>query len=219
MIKKGLLFSLPILAVIAATSVYGWTVIEPGAQIASHWDANGNVNGYSSKETALLLMPGMAVFLVLLFSILPLADPRKENLYKSAAFYLTGWIGALVLLAAVHVMTVRSAVTGTPPDIAIVNVIVGAFFAVIGNFMAKSRSNWFAGVRTPWSLSSEHAWKAANRTTGWLFVLTGLGAIATTYAASPRMGVGVMLAGAITAALAGVIVSYFAWRSDPERAR
>ena len=33
--------------------------------------------------------------------------------------------------------------------------LVGILFAVIGNMMPRFRSNWFCGIRTPWTMSSD----------------------------------------------------------------
>ncbi len=44
--------------------------------------------------------------------------------------------------------------------------------------MGRSSLNWFAGVRTPWTLSSERSWRKTNWVGGWLFVLVGVGFIA-----------------------------------------
>ena len=88
---------------------------------------------------------------------------------------------------------------------------------LMGNYTAKSRSNFFLGVRTPWTLSSEHAWSVANRTAGWLFVLTGLAAAATGTLYGAPAGYRVFFVCVVSAALISVVVSYFAWKADPER--
>ncbi len=217
MIKKGLLYSAPVLALIAALTAYGWFVIEPGDLMPVHFNIDGEADGYMQKEKYLLLHAGLAFGLTAFFAFLPLISPRRDNLYKSAAFYLSGWVGVLIILAGVEAVVLHAALTGASPSMKVVSLPVAALLIVIGNFMAKTRSNWIAGVRTMWTLSSEHAWKAANRTTGWLFVLAGLASIAATFFITEKTGLIVLLAGALTAGFAGVIVSYFAWRADPER--
>jgi uncharacterized membrane protein len=42
--------------------------------------------------------------------------------------------------------------------------------AGIGNVLGKLRSNFFVGIRTPWTLSSEHVWDQTHRWAGRLFV-------------------------------------------------
>jgi uncharacterized membrane protein len=40
--------------------------------------------------------------------------------------------------------------------------------------MGKLRRNFWAGIRTPWTLASDVARELTHRLGGWLFVLTGL---------------------------------------------
>ena len=48
--------------------------------MASHWDANDQVNGYMSKFWGVFLMPLMTAGLFLLFLAIPNIDPLKANI-------------------------------------------------------------------------------------------------------------------------------------------
>jgi uncharacterized membrane protein len=96
-------------------------------------------------------------------------------------------------------------------------ITVGALFVVIGNYLGKTRSNFFFGVRTPWTLSSELSWARTHRLAGRLFVLSGL-VIMLTAVVAP----GPTTALVISLAIAGVVAipvaySYLVWRSDPAK--
>ena len=56
----------------------------------------------------------------------------------------------------------------------IVPVIVGLIFIIIGNYLQRVRSNYFMGIRTPWTLSNETVWKKTHRLSGKLFFIGGL---------------------------------------------
>jgi uncharacterized membrane protein len=43
---------------------------------------------------------------------------------------------------------------------------VGLLFIVLGNLMPRFRSNFFFGIRTPWTLSSEQMWMKTHRLGG-----------------------------------------------------
>ncbi|HQT91558.1 MAG TPA: SdpI family protein, partial [Candidatus Kryptobacter bacterium] len=43
-----------------------------------------------------------------------------------------------------------------------------------GNYMPKFPQNWFVGIKTPWTISSEVVWKKTHILGGWLFALTGV---------------------------------------------
>lgn len=51
--------------------------------------------------------------------------------------------------------------------------LVGIMFIIMGNYMGKIRPNWFMGIRTPWTLSSDEVWNKTHRLGGKLFVLAG----------------------------------------------
>ena len=217
MIKRGLLWSALIGAAMLAVSAYGWAVLPGDAQFPMHWSASGDVNRYGGKLEALFLVPVMTVFVVLVLAVAPLVDPRRENLQQSSTFYLAGWIGGVGVLALAHVVIVYAAVTGKAPPIAALMLCVGGFIAILGNFMAKSRSNWFAGIRTPWTLSSDHAWSVANRLSGWGFVITGLLTMVLVLLSTTENAIAGLLTGLIASLIAGTVTSYFAWRNDPDR--
>ena len=50
---------------------------------------------------------------------------------------------------------------------------VGLLFIFLGNFLTRVEPNWFIGIRTPWTLSSDTVWRKTHRTGGWVFVLGG----------------------------------------------
>jgi len=211
--------SIVLIVAIIAVSGYGWMTIPEDAMLARHWGLSGEADGYSPQDQILIAMPIGAILLSVLFALIPKIDPRSGHVRQSNDLLVTSWLGALGLLLVVHVSIIGPAAAGdfNPPMPGATLYVVCLMIILIGNFTAKSRSNFFLGIRTPWTLSSEHAWSLANRTGGWLFVLTGLSAAAAGAIFGTIEGFKVLIIGALTAAAASILVSYFAWRSDPER--
>jgi immunity protein, SdpI family len=50
-------------------------------------------------------------------------------------------------------------------------------FIFLGNYMGKLRRNFWAGIRTPWTLTSDVVWERTHRLGGWFFVLAGLSGV------------------------------------------
>ena len=50
----------------------------------------------------------------------------------------------------------------------------GILLIVIGNLLPRARPNWFVGIRTPWTLSSDRVWEKTHRFGGRVFVAGGL---------------------------------------------
>src|SRR5919204_301408 len=48
------------------------------------------------------------------------------------------------------------------------------FFAVLGNVIGKVRSNFWMGVRTPWTLASPKVWERTHRLAAWLWVTVSI---------------------------------------------
>lgn len=223
MIRRGMLMSIPLLAVIAAFSVYGWAATPSGAEVPVHWGLGGLPDRYGSKLEAFLLLPGLALALLGSFALLPAVDPRGQNLRRSGAPFLTGWIGVLAILALAQALVSLTAAGVIAPSFdegphgRILTLGLAALFIALGNVMPKARSNWFVGVRTPWSLSSEYAWEKSQRLGGRLLVAVGLAGAVAAFILPWQGALAVVTGGAILAAIASVAMSYVWWRNDPGR--
>ena len=51
-------------------------------QMPSHWNTQGEVDGYMSKFWGLFLMPIISVAVLTMFLIIPKIDPLKANIQK-----------------------------------------------------------------------------------------------------------------------------------------
>lgn len=180
------------------------------ARIPVHWNTAGEVSEWRSRAWAWLL-PGVAAAVRLLLPLLRRIDPRREQ-YRW--FEGTFWIAVnvvVLLLAAVEVTTLGYAL-GWPVDPARVIVgIVGVSLMVLGNYLPRVRSNWWMGVRTPWTLSSERVWRETHRLAGKTFVVGGLIVLAAV-ALRPPTRVWVVVGGIVLASAVPAIYSYFSWR-------
>lgn len=207
-------FSAAAIAVMVAISIFGAAHIPPDAKLPSHWNIHGDVDGYASRNALLVFLPLLAFAASAIFAAVPYVDPRKENLKRSAGLYYACWFGVVSLFASLHALVILSASYGVELDARFILLPISLLVIAIGNFMAKSRSTWFVGLRTPWTLTSEAAWIAANRATGWFFVLTGVVAAATAFIVDVRTAFFVLFAGLMASACLGIAISYLVWRKD-----
>lgn len=222
MIKRGLALTSPLLLLTFAVSAYAWMMASPDALYPVHWGIDGQPDRFAGRNQAFLMMPAIMLGMTLLFCILPGIDPRGGNLKRSPAIYLVAWVGTIAFMTAVHVVTSASS-SGLMPgaDDALVPVVVpvgiGILLILIGNFLGKARPNWFVGVRTPWTLSSDLSWDKTHRLTGRLMVLGGLVILGGAFLLQAEATVYLVIAGSVVPALVGVVYSYFVWKSDPAR--
>ncbi len=205
-----------VLAMLAA-SAYAWTVIPADVRIVTHWSADGQPNGYAHKPFALLFGPALAAGLSLILAVVTLIEPRLSNLAASAKFFGVAWTGGIGVLAVAHGVIIATALHAVFNVVAVIMSAVAVLFIVLGNFIGKSRSNFFAGIRTPWTLSSEYAWEHANRLAGRLFMASGAATLAAILLLPLRYATFILLGLTLGSSAIAVVMSYVYWRNDPER--
>ncbi len=208
---------LPQLLLVAAMFVVA-IAIWPFApeQMPVHWNLRGEVDGYGNKFVGLLLLPLVALALYGLLLGLPRLDPRYENYARFRGAYTTIRVATLVVLAGLYGVTVLAAL-GQPVDVgSIVSLGVGGLFVVLGSVMHRIQPNWFVGIRTPWTLSSDLSWQKTHRVGGWLFLALGpLLALAGLWRSGWLLAV---VIGITATSLIGLVAySYWVYRQDPRR--
>jgi Predicted integral membrane protein len=109
-----------------------------------------------------------------LVRILPAIDPRGANYAKFGGAFEGIIVSIMLFLLGMHIIILRAAL-GLPVAMQrVVPVGVGVLFVVIGNLLPRARPNWFVGIRTPWTLSSDRVWEKTHRFGGHVFVAGGI---------------------------------------------
>jgi uncharacterized membrane protein len=144
-------------------------------QMASHWNVNDQVDGYMSKFRGVFLMPVITLGMFLLFLVIPNIDPLKANIAQfREAFnlFLTLIVGFMVY---VHTLTLlwNLGYTGFGLGRAMMPAL-GVLFIFVGYMLRKAKRNFFIGIRTPWTLSSDRVWDETHRIGAMLFTISGV---------------------------------------------
>lgn len=177
-----------------------------------HWNHAGEVDRYGSRLEGALLLPTVGLVLWGLFRVLPKIDPRRANYAKFEATY--DWVIVLIVASTIvmHLMLL-ALVMGYPvsPE-RVFPALIGLLLIGIGNLLPRARSNWWFGIRTPWTLSDEHVWARTHRVGGYLFMLAGL--VLLLAAAAPNVfPARIAIIVAVIVSISPVIYSYLIWRS------
>jgi uncharacterized membrane protein len=130
--RRPLLRSLPAF-VIAVLAVYTYSVYATlPAQIATHWGANGQPNGWSSREFGAWFLPGMMVVLWIFFRVLPEVDTRKASYDKFGLAYELATTCVLTFMAVIQYVML-SVAQGRAVDInTVVYFGIGSLFVILG---------------------------------------------------------------------------------------
>jgi uncharacterized membrane protein len=143
-------------------------------KVASHWNTAGEVDGYMSKFCGLFLMPAISVMIVLLFVLILKVDPLKKNIRKFGN-YFEGMIFVIVLfLFYLQILTIFANFGYDFNIIQMTMPALGILYFFVGIVLEKAKRNWFVGIRTPWTLSSDRVWDGIHLAGGKLFKLSGI---------------------------------------------
>jgi immunity protein, SdpI family len=183
--------------------------------VPSHWNLQGQVNGWQPRGRAAFLMPIVLLVLWGVMRGLPAIDPRRANYAKFQPTYDFVVNAVLTVLALIHLAVIGAAL-GAPISIhRLVPIAFGVMLIAIGNQLPRARPNWWFGIRTPWTLSNDRVWERTHRVGGYLMTAGGaaiiIGALVTKLAGPLII---VCIAGA---GLGSVIYSYVAWKQETSR--
>ena len=181
-------------------------------KMASHWNAQGQVDGYVSKFWGLFLMPFISLALFLLFILIPKIDPLKANIEKFRKYFDGFIIFTILFLFYLFTLTifwnfgVKFSMNQVLPP------AFGILFFYCGILIEKAKRNWFIGIRTPWTLSNDKVWERTHKIGGKLFKVVGI--IAFLGIIFPNYALFLILFPVIAVSIYTVVYSYFEYRKE-----
>ena len=140
--------------------------------MATHWNMNGEPDGWSSRAFAVFGLPGILLAVNLLLPFALKADPKRANMSDKLVM-ITLWIIPMISLLCCGLTLAR----GLGYEVRVerwVPVFMGVLFIVIGNYLPKTKQSYTMGIKLPWTLNSEENWNRTHRLAGYLWVLGGL---------------------------------------------
>jgi uncharacterized membrane protein len=195
-----------LIALIAAA----WLYPQLPAQVPVHWNIHGQVDRYGPRFWVAALPALMILVVTALMVLLPAISPRKFEIAPFAQVYTIMMLATHVVVLVLGVSVLLAGAGYAVPIPTIAMLLLGALSMVIGNYTGKLRKNFFVGIRTPWTLSSDAVWERTHRLAGWLFMLGGLVAIVATLVGVPFW---VAVAAVPAAGLIACVYSYFIYRA------
>lgn len=147
--------------------------------MVTNWGVGNVPNGWSSKAMAVFGLPAilLAVHWVCLFATK--ADPKSKNI-NPRMLDLVLWI-CPVLSIVLGTVTYSFSLGYEVNVQAVVTIIVGVLFVVVGNYLPKCKQSYTMGIKLPWTLSDEENWNKTHRLAGKLWVAGGIILLATSF--------------------------------------
>lgn len=184
-------------------------------QVPTNWGIDGTVT-YSNKVN-LWAMILMSPLFAVLFDVMPKIDPKKKNYNKFGKYYDAFCLFMMSFLLIMNGIIINeSFYPGRISVSRVVIFLVAIMFIFLGNILPKTKTNFYFGIKTPWTISNPDVWNKAHRLGGRLMFGFGVIMLIINFFLSDQMIFGVMMVGIIIVTLIPTIMSYI-WFKGSEK--
>ncbi len=181
-------------------------------QVPIHWNIEGQVNRYGSREFGTFLLPLLNIAMYVLFLVMPKFDPKYANYSKFGSSYLTIRYSLHLFFMLMFGVTVAASL-GYPINIGRwVPAGVAVLFIVMGNIMSRVRHNYFVGFKYPWTLANEEVWRKTHQLGSKLMVAGGFIALFGVIFTQGAASFAVMIVGIFIPVVITTVYSYIIYK-------
>lgn len=181
-------------------------------KLASHWNAQGQVDGYTSKFWGLFLMPIISVGMLLLFILIPRIDPLKSNIQQFRKYFDGFVVLIMVFLFYLYLLTIFWNSGYTFNMITFLSPAFAILFYYSGILIENAKRNWFIGIRTPWTMSSNKVWDKTHKIGGKLFKIAGVVTLLAIF--FETYAIYIIVVPLIMVSIYTVVYSYFEYQKE-----
>ena len=162
-------------------------------QLPTHWDWQGNVNGYMSKPAVVLGLPLFFAAMNGLMHFSLRADPKRANIIGNIRVLIRWTMPVLSLIILPYTYLWALGWQQIPME-KLIPVLVGLLIMGLGNYLPKCRQNYTSGIKLPWTLYDEDNWNRTHRMAGRLWMMGGLGIMVSAFWGGSTLLLAVILA-------------------------
>ena len=162
-------------------------------QLPTHWDWQGNVNGYMSKPAVVLGLPLFFAAMNGLMHFSLRADPKRANIIGNIRVLIRWTMPVLSLIILPYTYLWALGWQQIPME-KLIPVLVGLLIMGLGNYLPKCRQNYTSGIKLPWTLDDEDNWNRTHRMAGRLWMVGGLGIMVSAFWGGSTLLLAVILA-------------------------
>lgn len=226
-IKNKILMILSILPLIITFA----TVKFMPDKIPMHYDINGNIDRYGSKYENFLFP--VIIIILTLFWMLFIRYYRNKQVKETdekviaeaknneKVIYIVAF-GMSIMFSIMHYTSMISSVIEAKNELTsefistntVVNIALGIFLIVLGNYIPKSKLNNTTGIRTKWSMNNDKVWADSNRMGGIVLIIDGILLIIQSFIFSGFLSIVIMLSIIIISTILLTIYSYISYKRN-----
>lgn len=151
-------------------------------------------------------------WIFLIFISIPRIDPLKANIEKFRKYYNVFIIIFFIFMFSIYSQVILWNLEIKISPNATIPIGLGLLFFYTGILCENSKQNWFIGIRTPWTLSSERVWEKTHKLGGKLFKIAGFSALFGAFFQSYALFF--ILVPAILVSIYSIIYSYLEYQKE-----
>lgn len=123
-------------------------------------------------------MPLITSGMLILFLVVPGMDPLKANIAQFRESFNLFIVLIITFMLYIHGLTLAWSLGFTNFKMSTAMLpFMGVLFIAIGFILKKAKRNFFIGIRTPWTLSSDSVWDKTHQLGSVLFMASGVLAV------------------------------------------
>jgi immunity protein, SdpI family len=138
----------------------------------------------------------------------------KANIATFRPMFNIFIVAMMVFMLFVHVLTIvwNLGFQGFRMSVLLLPAL-GLVFILVGLMMRQAKRNFFIGIRTPWTLSSDKVWDQTHRVGAVLFMASGVLALLGAFLPGP-VAYWLVILPILASTLIVIVYSYLLWRRE-----
>jgi uncharacterized membrane protein len=147
--------------------------VPAGTELALHWNEQGATDWAWAAPWAFFIMPVAAAILL---AVAALFSARADGFRLETVRHLLD-PGLSALLLILLALEIGLLLVGLGSDIDLIRIVVpvvGAGLVLLGILLREAERHTYAGLRLPWAIEGDGAWRLAHLAAGWTAIATGL---------------------------------------------
>lgn len=205
---------LPLIAIVLLPFIYlAYLWNDLPSKVPMHWNIKGEIDRYGDKAELIIIPFLLPVLVYVIFLVVPKIDPKNKlnkmgNKLQTIKFLLTIFMSILALFI---IYSVKNQSLTNPNYIVL---LIGVLFIILGNYFKTIKPNYFIGIRTPWTLENETAWRETHKLGGKMWLVGGILIVLSSLTFDKQINFIIFLIITCIITIIPIVYSYFIFRKE-----
>jgi uncharacterized membrane protein len=169
--RAAVIVSLALIA--AALGISAWLYPSLPDVVPTHWNIEGEADGFGPKGVAAWLLPVIALGLLGFMGMIPWLSPQGFQVDVHSRAFSVLLVSLTALMVFIHLLSLAAAMRPGLPIGRMMVAGVLCFLGALGTTFSGIKRNFFIGVRVPWTIASERVWDDTHRLAARIWVVGG----------------------------------------------